>query len=282
MPTAGKKGAGKLIAIIGGSVLVLALIGGGLFLFVIKGDLLGNNKKKREHCVNNIFNVYTAGLAFAQDNGERLPWQLTASGVRNHLDNSVTASTQVSGRSYSEEINTGAGGDNLVQNHPYTDSAAGVYGLIAMKAELVTPKILHSPCDSDRAAANELVQENWSSYDTKARGVSAELGAGVSYVLVRGADTQRPSSVYAVTRNWSDDRLDTGKWLGSNSDSDNERTMAKLKASQGQLATMDGGAKQSTNADCGVSGTYTKAAQTATGGVCRGRTSLKLIRGPGL
>ena len=37
MPTTGKKGAGKLIAIIGGSVLILTLLAGGLFFFVIKG-----------------------------------------------------------------------------------------------------------------------------------------------------------------------------------------------------------------------------------------------------
>jgi len=44
MPTAGKKGAGKLIAIIatiGGSVLILALLAAGLFFFGIGGDLLG-------------------------------------------------------------------------------------------------------------------------------------------------------------------------------------------------------------------------------------------------
>jgi len=157
-----------------------------------------------------------------------------------------------------------------------------VYGLKAMKAELVTPKILHSPCDAKRAAANEIVQMNWSSYDTKAKGVSDELGEGASYVLVRGADAQRPNSVYAATRNWSDDRLDTGQWLGSDSDWDNERTITGLTASQGQIAMMDGSAKQATNADFQANGTYTKAAQTATGGVAKGRTSLKLIRGPGL
>ena len=151
-----------------------------------------------------------------------------------------------------------------------------------MKVELVTPKILHSPCDPSRADANEIVQENWARYDTKAKGVSAELGAGASYVLVRGADTYRPSSVYALTRNWSADNQNTGKWLGSDRDSRNARTMAGLTASQGQFATMDGGSKQSTNADLGSSGTLTMEAETATGGVAKGRTSLKLIRGPGL
>ena len=55
-----------------------------------------------------------------------------------------------------------------------------------------------------------------------------------------------------------------------------------LRKSQGQIVTMDGGAKQSTNADFGEGGRGTKAAQTDTGGVAEGRTSLNLIRGPGL
>ena len=59
-------------------------------------------------------------------------------------------------------------------------------------------------------------------------------------------------------------------------------TMAGMTASQGQVATMDGGAKQSTNADFQAAGTYTKAALTATGGVCKGATNMGLIRGIGL
>ena len=120
-------------------------------------------------------------------------------------------------------------------------------------------------------------------YDTKAGGISAELGEGASYILVRGADTQRPSSVFALTRNWSTDNLNTGEWLGADSDPGNARHIAGLYYSQGQLVTMDGGAKQSTNADLGGGhGPLTKSAAMSTGGVARGRTSLKLIRGPGL
>ena len=60
-------------------------------------------------------------------------------------------------------------------------------------------------------------------YDTKADGVSAELGRGGSYTFIRGADTQRPSSVLLVTRNWSDSSLDSGRWLGSDRDIGNGR-----------------------------------------------------------
>ena len=237
---------------------------------------LGKAKAKanRIKCVNNVGNVYKAGLAFAQDNGERLPWQLTDSGVRNHFGSAGASPGQ-----YDRALNMSI---NEVSAHPNSLAAAGVYGLTAMKSELYTPKILHSPCDASRSMNSEIVQMNWMGYDTKADGVSTELGEGVSYVLCRGADSQRPSAVYALTRNWSDDRLNTGQWLGSDSDPGNARTMAGLTYSQGQCVTMDGGAKQSTNPDFQEHGTLTKAAQTATGGIARGRTSLKLIRGPGL
>ena len=237
---------------------------------------LGKAKSKanRVKCVHNVSSVYKAGLAFAQDNGERLPWQLTTSSVQNHFG-AVTASFSQYGR----QENAGV---NEVMAHPNSLAAAGVYGLTAMKSGLYTPKILHSPCDPIRAASNEIVQLNWMGYDTKTFGVSTELGEGVSYVLCRGADTQRPSSVYALTRNWSADNLNTGQWLGADSDPGNARTITGLTYSQGQCVTMDGGAKQSTNPDFQANGTLTMAAQTATGGVAKGQTSLKLIRGPGL
>ena len=101
-------------------------------------------------------------------------------------------------------------------------------------------------------------------------------------MLVRGADALRPSSVYALTRNWSTDNLNMGKWLGSDSDRGNKRTMADLHASQGQVVFMDGSVMLSTNADFGEGGRVTKVAGKTTGGVAEGRTSLKLIRGPGL
>ena len=58
--------------------------------------------------------------------------------------------------------------------------------------------------------------------------------------------------------------------------------MSGLTASQGQIVTMDGGAKQATNADFQGGGAMTKAAQTATGGNAKGSTSLAIIRGAGL
>jgi len=176
-----------------------------------------------------------------------------------------------------------------VTRHWRSQHAAAVYAMSAMKAELVTPKILMSPTDATRAAGSEVAQENWSRYRSDYNpgnwwGGTGELGQGASYCLALGADTQRPASVYSITRNWSQTYLDqnNGVWCGSDSHATNGRTMAGLTASQGQVVTMDGGAKQSTNADFQGQGTYSKAGRTATGGVATGRTSMYVIRGTGL
>jgi hypothetical protein len=264
----GNSGLGKL-----GWVL-LAVAGVGFLASILLPSLAkAKPKALRIQCLNNINQLGKGGIMFALDNDDRLPWQLDSNGVRNHFG--LGASNDEYGRQENAGINE-------VKAHPNSLAAAGVFGLRDMKREIVTPKILHSPCDPSRADANEIVQENWKRYDTRAGGVSAELGRGSSYVLVRGADNQRPSSVYALTRNWSTDNLNMGKWLGSDSDRGNKRTMADLHASQGQAVLMDGSAHLSSNADFGKGGTLTKAAQTDTGGVAEGRTSLNLIRGPGL
>jgi len=255
-------------------LLVVIAIIGILASMLLPALARAKAKANRVKCVNNIGNVYKAGLAFAQDNGERLPWQLTSSGVRNHFNARVSARNQ-----YGRQLNTTL---NEVTDDPKSRHAAGNFGLTSMKAELVTPKILHSPTDATRAAGSEVAQENWSRYDTKGRwNYVTELGRGVSYNLMRGADTQRPSSVYSITRNWIGGDLRGGEWSGSDSRPRNRETMSGLTASQGQIVTMDGGAKQSTNADFQGSGTITKAAATATGGVATGRTSMRIIRGAG-
>ena len=275
---------GAIIGIICG-----VLFGGVIILGILASMLLpalarAKAKANRIKCVNNCIQQYKGMLAFAQDNGERLPWQLNQAGVRNHFGAVAVRPGAVAGvTNASPTIDFGRQGNpgiNEVFAHPNALQTAGVWGLAAVKRELQTPKILHSPCDPTRAAHNEIVQGNWARYDTKADGVSAELGGGGSYTFIRGADTQRPSSVLLVTRNWSGDNLGSGSWVGS--DSDSGRTMDGLTSSQGQLVLMDGSAKQSNNADLGGSGQITRAARMSTGGVARGKTSLNILRGAGL
>ena len=187
-----------------------------------------------------------------------------------------------------------------------------VYGLDAMKVEVVTPKILLSPCDGTRDAKNILVQKTWKTYktldvDTGAKWADAgytgtggsldELQSGTSYEMCRGADTQRPTSLYAETRNINRGNVahkNTTKWYGSDQNLGKvkdangtatgeikpfkEATMSGLTEGQGQLVTGDGSARQSNDADLGDAGVLTKAAARATGGVTTGTTSLNRIK----
>jgi len=256
-------------------LLVVIAIIGILASMLLPALARAKAKANRVKCVNNVAQQYKAYLGFASDSGERLPWQLTPSGVRNHIAQNAVAQSGFGMQ--------GNAGINEVNHHPLVRHTAGVEAILAVKRELQTPKILASPCDPTRAAQNEVVQENWKLYDTKGSGqVSGELGGGTSYTLIYGADTKRPGSVLVVTRNMSGDRIDSSRWLGSDSDVGNGRTMAGLTYSQGQVAMMDGSAKQADNSDAGGGGGINRAAGQATGGIAKGRTSLRIIRGAGL
>jgi len=119
---------------------------------------------------------------------------------------------------------------NIVNHHPKASTVGGVFGMVAVKAELVTPKIIISPCDPGRKAANEVIQKNWRDYNTKADKLVPHNG--LSYGLCFGADTQRPSAVLATTRNLSGDDFAKSTWLGS---ANKIRGMTGLKAGQGQM-----------------------------------------------
>lgn len=118
-------------------LLVVIAIIGILASMLLPALARAKAKANRMKCVSNLKNVQTAMLGFAQDNSGRLPWQLTSSGVRAHVDGSASAAAKFGGAS---------GGDNLVTAHANVlASAAGSYGIAAMKSELQTPKILLSP-----------------------------------------------------------------------------------------------------------------------------------------
>ncbi len=190
-------------------LLVVIAIIGILASMMLPALARAKAKANRMKCVNNITNVYKAGLAFAQNNGERLPWQCDTLGVREHFERAALSAANYGSQNLLQL-------DNELKAHEFSQSAGMVFALKSMKTELVTPKTLRSPCDSARSAANNLCNENWLKYDTKVMkwsenttavgnmtGTYLELACGSSYCLIRGADAARPTSVYSITRNGS-------------------------------------------------------------------------------
>jgi hypothetical protein len=188
-------------------------------------------KANRIKCVNNLSNIGKAMLGFSQDNNGRTPWNLIPSQKRNHF------------------------GSN------YNLTVGSIFGLAAMKSELQTAKILVSPCDKGRFAANEKVQEDWRNYNTK--GGQPIPHDGLSYGLCFGGDFGRPATVIAMTRNLSTDDLATAGWVGAE---DAKRGMAGLQVGQGQVVRADGSASESNNADLGANGRIIKGHINAPGG----------------
>ena len=318
-------------------LLVVIAIIGILASMMLPALARAKAKANRMKCTNNITNVYKAGLAFAQNNGERLPWQCDTLGVREHF-NAAALSTAGYGNRKTPSGGIVATTPNLLIAHENCQAAAANFALKAMKVELVTPKTLRSPCDSARSAANNLCNDMWKLYDTKQHGLKKLVGAytaatgtfaagagttengsylqlskGSSYMLCRGADAQRPTSVYGLTRNGGQgithyvssagallsdyeetptpgaalatDLLSNASWKWVGSDDLNPahtRIMSGLTESQGQYVKMDGSTKQSISADFGALGPETKNAENASGGLCAGPTSVAIIRGLGM
>jgi hypothetical protein len=146
-----------------------------------------------------------------------------------------------------------------------------------MKSEVQTAKILVSPCDAMRAAANEELQKIWSQINTKATN-AVNVGA-TSYIFCQGGDFERPATVVALTRNLSNE-LNNSNWSGADEGGNRppRNAMTGLNKSQGQLVQADGSAKQSTDADLGNAGKIVKAHINARGGKTLGPSSTRTIR----
>jgi len=215
--TIGGKGfaiAGLVTSILG---LITALILASMLL-----PALGNAARmaKRIKCVNNLGITSKAHISFAMDNDEKMPWQLNHAQRLNHFGSVLNA------------------GQNLGAN----------LGLTAMKAELQTAKILLSPCDPARSAANDELELNWQSYDTKAGKPMPKNG--VSYAFCLGGDVNKPSTVLALTRNLSKEGISSGaRWLGADRDPDDPNMMEALYNGEGQVSKADGSASLSRNSD---------------------------------
>jgi hypothetical protein len=242
----------------------LIVLLGGLAMLTTILPALGKAKAKanRIKCVNNLGSIGKAHLGFAQDNRERHPWQLTEAGLRNH-----------GGRDANRE-------DAAPKN--WNLNIERIWTCVAMRSELQTPKILVSPCDPAAQVSNELIQQNWRNYSPSGPKLPRQ---GLSYALHLGAQTMRPATVVAMTRNFDGDdakpytspigfnrfgnplanpgeppqsvthivpfgrSMQTGspnaRFIGADKTS-NTRTMAGVMDGQGQLVMSDGSARQST------------------------------------
>ncbi len=238
------KGTG--LAIGGLATSALSIITVGIFAIMLLPALArAKAKANRIKCVNNLGSIGKALQGFADDNGQRLPWQLNPIQQQNHF-----------------------GEAGMVAN-----SAARIVNIAAMRRELQTPKILVSPSDPERMAGNEMLQTNWQAAS------EMQIAAGLSYVFAApGGDVQRPSTVLALTRNIRTDL--NSDWIGADEPGAgmNPNVMAGLNKSQGQLVLADGSAKQSTNADLGMSGKITQAHINSRGGQNKGNASTAVLR----
>jgi prepilin-type N-terminal cleavage/methylation domain-containing protein len=225
-------------------LVVIAIIG------ILAGLLLpalarAKAKAARVKCVNNLGQIGKAFIGFANDFGGRLPWQLTPMRKDYHF-----------------------GGN-------YVEDLGPIFSTAAMKSELQTAKILWSPCDAERQAANEDATKGWSGYNAKTGTLISN--SAISYVLIKGADAGRPSTVLSTTRNLTTCDLATAKWAGADENPIPDHAMAGLNKSQGQFVLADGSAKQSTDADLGPSGKIVKGHINSSGGVTLGKASTAVI-----
>ena len=211
-------------------------------------------KAKRIKCVANMRQIGTGLIMFAQDNDDRLPWQLTPSGQIEHF-----------GKYFALD-------------------PGSIFASRGVKREIVTPKILWSPCDAERQAAAEYAVQDWETYKTR-EGRPMRNDA-ISYVFCEGGDIGRPMTVLAATRNLSHSDLADAHWVGADErvgkeGNPPENAMTGLFESQGQLALADGSAKLSKDSDLTDIGMVVKAHIQSSGGVSVGNSSTRILHGTG-
>ena len=91
----------------------------------------------------------------------------------------------------------------------------------------------------------------------------------------------RGATIIGLTRNNNKNNINNSRWIGANEGNVNaKQIIAGLNKSEGQIATFDGGAKQSNDSDISggnYGGKLSKAHRSAKGGTNKGNTSGNLI-----
>ena len=200
-------------------------------------------------------------ISFADQNNQRIPWQLTPILAKKHLD--VAAKP---GDYYKWPVVPGYGmpGTHGLRLPPRAGTIGGIMGIRDLKNQIGDAKHLLSPCDKIRKRANDTIRKNWKIYDTLTGQPIPH--AGMSYGICFGGDAQRPDTVMVVTRNLTTRDLATAKWVG---EKNKAVGISGLKAGQGQLAKADGSAVMATDADISPQGAIGKKHINARGGAIK-------------
>jgi type II secretory pathway pseudopilin PulG len=235
-------------------MLVVIAIIGILASMLLPSLAKAKQKALRIKCMNNLSQVGKAMFMFGQDNDDWFPWNNWCPPF------SIKA-------------------EHFAQN--YKEDPGTIFACRGLKRELVTPKILWSPCDPTRAAAHEVVADQWKTYSARqGRPIPNEA---ISYVIIKGGDLLRPTTVLATTRNLSTDDLTTANWLGADQ-ADNQgklhpNTMANLFESQGQMVLADGSTHLAKDSDLQANGMIVKPHIESSGGKYLGPGITQVIHG---
>ena len=235
-------------------MLVVIAIIGILASMLLPSLAKAKQKALRIKCMNNLNQIGKAMFMFGQDNDDWFPWNDWCPPF------SVKA-------------------EHFAQN--YKEDPGSIFACRGLKRELVTPKILLSPCDPTRAAAHEIVADQWKTYSArKGRPIPCEA---ISYVIIKGGDLLRPTTVLATTRNLSTDDLATATWVGADqADAQGKlhpNTMANLFESQGQMVLADGSTHLAKDSDLQANGMIVKPHLESNGGKYLGPGITQVIHG---
>ncbi|MEC8927905.1 MAG: hypothetical protein VX705_01715 [Verrucomicrobiota bacterium] len=225
-------------------LVVFGIIGllGALLLPILGGS---KDKARRAKCVQNLRQIGTTLISFAQENDGRMPWQLSDEGKMSHF------------------------------GHFYKEDSAAVFSVSAIQKKLAGSELVLSPCDPGRKAANDDASKKWQSFDVRIAKLVPRNA--ISYVLLKGGDAARPSTILAATRNLSSCDLKSARWVGPGDQLKPGHVMGGLSSGQGQYVLADGSAHLSNNGDLGATGRVVQTHINDTGGVAGGYSSTKLL-----
>jgi len=205
-------------------------------------------KSKRIQCLSNLTQIGRALTMYGHDHDGRLPWQILPSDQKVELGTSW---------------------------HDFNMDPGAIFSLPPMKAEIGSAKVLLSPLDPERAAANETVHSKWDNYSPLTKDTIPM--SAISYLLAEGGDLGRPGTVLATTRNLSKCDLAGARWVGADENPIPRDAMAGLMKGQGNVVLADGSAHYSDNSDIGKAGAFTQDHQLSSGGKTKGAASTTML-----